>query len=84
MSGFLLSRVIFASATVVDADGARGAMTVVVEGRRITAVRPDQVIESGPEDRVVDLGGRTLMPGMVSSHFHATSRRCCTLVSPEQ
>jgi imidazolonepropionase-like amidohydrolase len=45
-------------------------------------VRPDQVIESGPEDRVVDLGGRTLMPGMVSSHFHATYHELGSRTAP--
>jgi predicted amidohydrolase YtcJ len=27
---------------------------------------------SGALDRTVDLGGRTLMPGMFTCHFHAT------------
>jgi imidazolonepropionase-like amidohydrolase len=67
-----MSRVIFQGANVVDADGIRPNRTVVVEGRRITAVRTAPGTDAGPEDRVVDLGGRTVMPGMVSSHFHAT------------
>ena len=67
-------RLVLRDANVVDGDGARPHSTVVVEDRRITAVRSpaDAVVATGPRDRVVDLGGRTVMPAMVSSHFHAT------------
>ena len=59
---------------------------MVVEGRRIAEVRsggenPD-AIEATPEDRVVDLGGRTIMPGMVSSHFHATYHELGSKLTP--
>ena len=83
-----MSRLVLRGATVIDADGTRPRTTVVVDERRITAVRPDarDAGESGSRqategaevdaprdgDRVVDLAGRTLMPAMVSSHFHAT------------
>jgi imidazolonepropionase-like amidohydrolase len=64
-------RLILRDATVLDADGQRPRTTVVIEDRRITTVDP-VAPAPGPEDRVVELGGRTVMPGMVSSHFHAT------------
>jgi imidazolonepropionase-like amidohydrolase len=67
-----LPRVIFEDARVLDADGVRPNTTVVVDGRRIASVQPVPITDVGPLDRVIDLGGRTLMPGMVSSHFHAT------------
>ena len=83
-----MSRLVLRGATVIDADGTRPRTTVVVDERRITAVRPDardagesesRQATEGAEvdaprdgDRVVDLAGRTLMPAMVSSHFHAT------------
>jgi imidazolonepropionase-like amidohydrolase len=70
-----VARLVLTGATVLDADGSRPRSTVVVEGRRIAAVRSDDgagALDGGPEDRVVELGGRTVMPGMVSSHFHAT------------
>ena len=67
-----MPRVILGGATVLDAGGARPNMTVVVEDRRITSVQPVPIADAGPLDRVIDLAGRTVMPGMVSSHFHAT------------
>jgi imidazolonepropionase-like amidohydrolase len=67
-----LPRLIFLAANVLDADGPRPGSTVVIEGRRITSVQQGPTGDAGPLDRVIDLGGRTLMPGMVSSHFHAT------------
>jgi len=70
----------FVHATLVDGEHPqRHDATVVVSGNRIVAVD-----HAGPSDRrpasgdcgaggvVVDLAGRTLMPGMVSGHFHAT------------
>ena len=35
-----------------------------------------------PDDRVVDLGGRTVMPGMVNCHFHATYHNLGAATAP--
>jgi imidazolonepropionase-like amidohydrolase len=70
------------NATVVDADGARPRSDVVIEGRRIAVVRERASVEAQPGDRVVDLDGRTVMPGMVSSHFHATYNELGSKTAP--
>jgi len=57
-------------------------LTVVVEGNRITSVSERDSVEVGPDDRVVDLDGRTLMPGMVTCHFHATYHELGLLPGP--
>jgi len=54
----------------------------VVEGNRITSVSERDSVEVGPDDRVVDLDGRTLMPGMVKCHFHATYHELGLLPGP--
>ncbi|HTU37647.1 MAG TPA: amidohydrolase family protein [Acidimicrobiales bacterium] len=80
-----MPRLILQGATVVDAGGPRPRSTVVVEERRITTVRsgPDaDSIQIGPADRVVALDGRTVMPGMVSSHFHATYHELGSKAAP--
>ncbi|MEN8185364.1 MAG: amidohydrolase family protein, partial [Myxococcota bacterium] len=67
-----MARIIFRRANLLDGDRpARPNTTVVVEGDRIAAVR-EAPVETGADDREVDLGGRTLMPGLVSCHFHSS------------
>ncbi|HXB38157.1 MAG TPA: amidohydrolase family protein [Acidimicrobiales bacterium] len=81
-----MARLILGGGTVLDADGARPHSTVVVEDRRISIVCSDGVadaaLDARPEDRVVDLGGRTVMPGLVSSHFHATYHELGSKMAP--
>ena len=80
-----MPRLVLRGATVLDADGARPRSTLVIDERRITAVRTGtdaDSVETGPEDRVVELGGRTVMPGMVSSHFHATYHELGSKTAP--
>ncbi|HXY27346.1 MAG TPA: amidohydrolase family protein, partial [Acidimicrobiales bacterium] len=80
-----MPRLVLQDASVLDADGVRPRTAVVVEDRRITTVRTGAgaaEIEAGPGDRVVDLGGRTVMPGMVSSHFHATYHELGSKAAP--
>jgi imidazolonepropionase-like amidohydrolase len=64
-------RIVFSGANLLDGEHApRPGSTVVVEGRRIAAVTQVPV-PPRPGERRVELGGRTLMPGMVQGHFHS-------------
>jgi imidazolonepropionase-like amidohydrolase len=68
-----MTRIAFTHATVFDsvAGSLRPNGTVVVEDDRIVDVLHDAT----PVDdaRVVDLGGRTLLPGLIDAHVHVTS-----------
>ncbi len=68
-----MARLIFTNATALDAaHGARPRQTVVIEGERITAVGDGPPPAAQPGDRIVDLAGRTLMPGLITCPFHST------------
>ena len=72
-----MSRTIFTDANLLDGEHpAKPGCTVVVEANRVTSVTAgglDTLAEPpGERDRVVDLAGRSLMPGMTSGHFHTT------------
>ena len=56
--------------------------TVVVEGDRIASVADGLPGGARPDDRVVDLAGRTVMPGMVNCHFHATYHNLGAVTAP--
>jgi len=71
-----MARTYLTNAAVVDASGPRRTgVTVVIDGERIAEVRDaagDATSDASADDRVIDVGGRTVMPGMVTCHFHAT------------
>ena len=69
-----MTRTIFSNATLLDGEhAAQPGASVAIEGSRITHVRTDgPPLEAQPGDRTIDLAGKTLMPGMVQTHFHTT------------
>lgn len=67
------AEVIIAGARVLTMDPARPrAEAVALAGGRIIAVGSDAEVMGlcGPASRVIDAGGRTLLPGFVESHMH--------------
>jgi imidazolonepropionase-like amidohydrolase len=67
-----VKRVILRNANLLDGErAAQPRQTVIVEGDSIAHVGED-VADGAPDEEVIDLAGRTLMPGMVTSHFHST------------
>jgi predicted amidohydrolase YtcJ len=64
---------ILTNARILTMDPARPrAQAVALAGERILAVGSRAAIEAlaGPGTRIIDCGGRTLLPGFVESHLH--------------
>ncbi len=66
-----MTQLLFKNARVFDGQGADCAegMSVLVEGGVIREVSAKPI--SAPDARVLDVGGRTLMPGLIDAHVHA-------------
>jgi imidazolonepropionase-like amidohydrolase len=67
------SRVLFRGAKLFGGgDDLPQGTTVVVVADRIAEVGPDSAFSVRPSDRVIDLDGGFLLPGMASCHFHSS------------
>ncbi len=57
---------------VVPAPGAPAATAFAVSGGKFVAVGSDEDIRAlaGPTTEVIDLGGRTVVPGFIETHVH--------------
>ncbi|MGB9174155.1 MAG: amidohydrolase family protein, partial [Bradyrhizobium sp.] len=46
---------------------------LAIEGERIAATGSSEELRklAGPSTKIIDLGGRTVIPGLVDSHIHA-------------
>jgi imidazolonepropionase-like amidohydrolase len=69
----LAEPVLVKAAHVIDgvADKPRDGAAVLVDGGKIAAVGPaDDLARAHPGARVIDLGGATLLPGLIDAHTH--------------
>src|SRR6266536_600092 len=67
------SPIIIKAAHVLDgvSDKPRDNVAILVDGDRITAIGPAaQLATKAPGARVIDLGGATLLPGLIDAHTH--------------
>jgi len=63
-------RTCFIDGNLLDGErAARPHMSIVVEGQRIVSVSEGAPLRE-PGDLIVNCGGRTIMPGMTTGHFH--------------
>src|SRR5690242_18182535 len=70
-AGVTMTRLALTGARLLDGiHPAVGDATVVLDGDRIAEVGVGA--PQGGADQTIDLGGRTLMPGMFTCHFHST------------
>ena len=70
-----MARLVFKNANLLDGDNpARRGQTVVIDGERIVAVGERAPDDLTRQDRVVELDDKTLMPGMITCHYHSTYR----------
>jgi imidazolonepropionase-like amidohydrolase len=68
-----MGKTIFKNATLLDGENeAAPRSAVIVGGNRIVFAGPqDDLPMVAPSDRVIDLQGRVVMPGMIQAHYHA-------------
>ena len=59
------------------------AQAIALEGSHILAVGDNAAIRklAGPDTRVIDLGGRLILPGFNDAHVHFLDRRQFTLIT---
>jgi predicted amidohydrolase YtcJ len=60
----------FVGGRVLSMEPGGQADVLIVEGDRIAAVGPRSIFDSRPDAEVVDLEGRTLLPGFIDAHNH--------------
>jgi predicted amidohydrolase YtcJ len=65
-----MARTAFTGGRILTMTGSADAEVLVVDGESIAAVGPRGLEARYPDSQVVDLGGRTVVPGFIDAHAH--------------
>lgn len=65
--------IVLSNVRLIDgiADQARDGVSITISGDRIKTIT-DAADPTGPDVEVIDLSGKTVMPGLIDTHVHAT------------
>ena len=68
---------VFQNVRIFDGTSSRlsGPSYVLVRGNRIERISATPIVSSGADAVLIDGAGRTLMPGLIDAHWHATLAR---------
>lgn len=66
---------VFRDVRLFDGERLVPRATVVVQGGKIVLAGADVEVPAGPEMRVIDGAGKTLLPGFIDAHTPPPSRR---------
>ena len=77
-----MAQTLFRNARVLDCEAGRATAgcSVLVEDERIVEVGEGEI--SAADARRIDVGGRTLMPGLIDAHVHAVITTIVALHRP--
>lgn len=76
-----MTRIVLQNANLVDGNSPPRRATIVLRGDCIEAVCAEPPM-AAPDDQLIDLDGRTVMPGMVLGHYHASYKDIGAVPSP--
>ena len=62
--------IVNAKVLTMDAGNPRAEAVAVAGGRIVAVGGPELAALAGPATKVIDAGGRSLLPGFVESHLH--------------
>jgi imidazolonepropionase-like amidohydrolase len=62
----------FTGATIIDGSGAAPIAdgTLIIQDRRVVAVGPSDAVSVPDDARIVDVSGKTIIPGLINAHGH--------------
>ena len=70
----MTKRIVVKAGLLIDGNGNSSAGEVVlVEGRFIKEIVPEEAYQPRPDDVVIDARDKTVMPGLIDAHVHTTS-----------
>jgi imidazolonepropionase-like amidohydrolase len=77
LANLLLQALVLDGVNLIDGTGAppRPNVSIVVEEGRIAAIGPRGALAVPEDARVLDLSGRTVIPGLIDAHAHVTFLR---------
>ncbi|MGQ9543752.1 MAG: amidohydrolase family protein [Candidatus Bathyarchaeia archaeon] len=67
----MIRNIIFKDGTIIDGTGRAPIKgSIIIEGSRIKSVGEDAQVPEGENVEIIDISGKTILPGLIDTHIH--------------